>query len=39
MVKYEGICCILNDVRVGNFIVNLMFYRVVNYGNNVCLFG
>lgn len=36
MVKYEGIRCILNDARVGNFIVNLMFHRFVNRGNNAC---
>lgn len=33
MVKYEGNRCILNDARVGNFIVNLMFHRFVNHGN------
>ena len=36
MVKYEGIRRILNDSRIGNFIVNLMFHRFVNHGNNAC---
>ena len=34
MVKYEGIRCILNDSRMGNYIVNLMFHRFGNHGNN-----